>query len=177
MFHILPQRQLDPKSNQLYVQTSGKNVRYASGCQHIFLYSSFNGLNHLQSSTNFENNLSVMVLLIITLFFTLSCLSLPTILLEYLGYKRSFITVYSSISIYILSNFYPRFFTIFPAAILSGLGRSILSNQCSLPQRLATIYSKVTIKTEEVALITVYGIFLLIFQLRNTNIKFCLKLF
>ena len=134
----------------------------------FFQFLSFNGLNNLQSSINSENNLGIIAMLSSTVFFTISCLFLPTIVTKYVGYKWSFIGANTSITVFILANFYPRFYTLIPAAVLSGIGQSIMwVNQGSYTAELAVLYAKATKKTQEAALLTLFGVFLVILQLSN----------
>ena len=154
----------EDKRNKL---KSLKNIILLS-LSYFFQYSALNGLNNLQSSLNSEKNLGITAMLLTSVVFTISCLFLPMIMTKYVGYKWSIIGANISITVFTIANFYPRFYTLLPAAFLSGLGQCIQwTLQGSFIAQLASIYSKATKKTQEVSLVRFYGIFLMIFQLRN----------
>ena len=138
----------------------------------FFQFSSYNSLSALQSSLNTEKNLGVTTLLTTLIFFTLSCLFIPMIIVKQIGFKWSFLTANMSILIYVFANFYPRFYTMLPAAVFSGIGQSIMwVNQGSYIAELAKMYAKAALKTEEASLVLFFGIFLIVFQLRNKSDK------
>ena len=79
-----------------------------------------------------------------------SCLFMPTVLIQKLGLKWTLAISFTGYLIYTACNFYPSFETLIPAAILLGFGAAPLwSSQCQYLTVSATQMAKLEGGTPE----------------------------
>ena len=97
-----------------------------------------------------------------------SCLFMPTFLIQRLGLKWTLAFSFSGYIIYTACNFYPSFETLIPAAILLGLGAAPLwSSQCQYLTISAGSMAKLKGGTVQNWVNRFFGSFFFIFQLNQ----------
>ena len=108
-----------------------KNIRFMvyknlliTGLAWIFLFTAYGGLALLQSSLNSDGGLGTASLSTIYVALIVSCLFLPTTLIEKLGIKYTIVFSQIAYILYILANIYPKYYTLIPTAIILGFGGS-----------------------------------------------------
>lgn len=139
-----------------------KNV-YAASISFMLVFSAFVGLQNLQSSLN--RLLGTTSLALIYIFFLLVGFVTPGVV-RLLGTKNSLLFGYVCHLIYILTNYYPSFFTLVPSSVILGIGSGPL--WAGLSTHLASIAVIVApyIVEDFDALISKFtGLFFFIFQL------------
>lgn len=139
-----------------------RNV-YATSISFMLVFSAFVGLQNLQSSLN--ATLGTTSLALIYGFFLLVGFVTPGIV-RVLKTKYSLLFGYLCHVIYILSNFYPRLYTLIPSSILLGIGSGPV--WAGLSTHLASVAVLVEpYKTEslDVLISKFTGLFFFIFQL------------
>ena len=139
-----------------------KNILAAS-IAFMFVFSAFVGLQNLQSSLN--RTLGITSLALIYVFFLLVGFLTPGIV-RLLRSKYSLFFGFLCHVLYILTNFYPDFFTLVPSSIILGIGSGPL--WAGISTHLASIAVIVAPNTKETfdILISKYtGLFFFIFQL------------
>ena len=88
-------------------------------------FSAYTSLLTLQSSLNSDEGLGLASLIILSGVFSVGVFFSPT-LLSVLGTKYSIICGYITILIYILSNYYPSWYTLVPGSVIVGFGAGSL---------------------------------------------------
>ena len=93
-----------------------------TGFSWIFLFTAYGGLALLQSSLNSDGGLGTASLSTIYVALIISCLVLPTTLIEKLGIKYTIVFSEITYILYIFANIYPKYYTLIPTAIILGFG-------------------------------------------------------
>lgn len=88
----------------------------------FLLYSAYGTLLNLQSSINVVDGLGTIALAVTYSCSVFFCLTFSPLVIRRFGPKKSLWVSECAHLIYILTNFYPRFYTMLPAAILLGIG-------------------------------------------------------
>ena len=96
-----------------------KNVLLVGGSW-ILLFTSYRSIANLQSSLNSDSGLGTASLSIIYVALIVSCIFLPTTLMQKLGIKWTIVFSQCAFILYIAANMYPRYYTLIPAAIVLG---------------------------------------------------------
>jgi hypothetical protein len=111
----------------------------------FFVFSALNNVLSIQSVLNKDDNLGTAGQLTIFSIQLLSCLVIPQVLIDKLGFKWTLVLAQSTYAVYVAANSYPRWYTIIPsiikqhfkikilyfifiAAILCGFGNSLSWN-------------------------------------------------
>ena len=97
-----------------------KNV-VGAGLSFMCLTSALVALVSLQSSLNDEDGLGLATLAIVNFSFLISGLFVSTVI-RILGTKYTAALSYALAGLYIIANFYPRWYTLVPVAVLVGIG-------------------------------------------------------
>jgi hypothetical protein len=112
-----------PNSNEL--KSARKRIYknlLITGFSWIFLFTAYGGLALLQSSLNSDGGLGTASLSTIYVALIVSCLFLPTTLIEKLGIKYTIVFSEIAYILYILANIYPKYYTLIPTAVILGFG-------------------------------------------------------
>jgi MFS family permease len=129
-------------------------------------FSASNALNNLQSSINSQDNLGIYTISLAAFSVTFSCLFLPSLLAKYAGFKWPLVLNEIFVIIFVLANFYPKFWTMLPASVLFGFSNSVLwTFQGSMISHLANEYAEYSKRKAENFLIRFFGFFYIIYQL------------
>lgn len=149
-------------------QNITKNLLVVS-FSYLFLFSAIFALNNLQSSLNSHANLGIYTLLCSSFSFAISCLFLPAIMIKLFRFKWSMILSQLLTLLFIVSNYYPSFYTLIPASVAYGAALSVLSILqgtffAHLSHEYATFTKK---KTAEKIMFKFFGIFGIIFSMSN----------
>jgi hypothetical protein len=86
----------------------------------MFNFTAYSSIANLQSSLNTVDGLGTISLSIIYASLIVSCLFLPTVLIQKIGIKWTIILSLLSYILYIAANIFPRYYTLLPAAVLLG---------------------------------------------------------
>ncbi len=140
-----------------------KNV-YAASIAFMLVFSSFVGLQNLQSSLN--QTLGTTSLALIYVFFLLVGFVTPG-MVRIMKTKYSLLFGFLCHLIYILTNFYPEFYTLVPSSVILGIGSGPLWAGLSTHlASVAVIISPFVLTESFDALISKFtGLFFFIFQL------------
>jgi len=116
----------------------------------LLQFTAYNGIGNLQSSINCVDGLGTYTIATIYASLIVSCLFMPTVLIQKLGLKWTLAISFTGYLIYTACNFYPSFETLIPAAILLGFGAAPLwSSQCQYLTVSATRMAKLEGGTPE----------------------------
>ncbi|VDN59964.1 unnamed protein product [Dracunculus medinensis] len=130
----------------------------------LFLFTAFHGLQNLQTSINGRlgsDHLSVFYISV-----SISSLFVPTFMLNRLGCKMTLITSAGIYMIYMLSNFLPKYYSLVPAAILTGAAGSCLwAAKCAYILETATKYAALNIEAPNVVIVRFFGYFFMVLHL------------
>ena len=131
----------------------------------LFLFTAFQSLSNLQSSLNREEGLGTVGLCVVYGALVISCMFLPSFVINYLGCKWTVAFSMLCYILYMAANFYATWGTIIPGAIILGLGAAPLwSAKCTYLTETGTWYAKMTGTTSDDIINRFFGIFFMIFQ-------------
>ena len=106
-------------SNKIAKRLVIKNVLVV-GFSWIFLFTAYSSIANLQSSLNSDGGLGTASLSTIYVALIVSSLFVPTTMIKKLGIKKTIFFSQLGYILYILSNIYPKYFTMIPSAIIIG---------------------------------------------------------
>ena len=86
----------------------------------LLTFTAFGSLEKLQSSLYSDERLGLISLIVIYTAFGLSCLFVPTILINKLGCKYSLMLAMGGVVTLTIANFYPRYWTLLPTTAITG---------------------------------------------------------
>lgn len=139
-----------------------KNV-YASSIAFMLVFSAFVGLQNLQSSLNATLGTTSLALIYAT--FLLVGFVTPG-LVRLLRTKYSLLFGFLCHLVYILTNFYPEFYTLIPSSIVIGIGSGpIWAGMSTHLASVAVIITPYTLESFKDTISKFTGIFFFIFQL------------
>ncbi|RNA32931.1 UNC93 [Brachionus plicatilis] len=135
---------------------------------YLLQFSAANGLSNLQSSLNSKENLGVTSLLVSSVFFTLTCLFVPNIMLQFAGFKWPLIICNALVSCYICANFNANFIGLISASVLLGIALGTLwTYQGSFIAHLTHVYNRNSASKNPNLLVKFFGFFFILFQLNQ----------
>lgn len=130
----------------------------------ILLFNAFRAIQNLQSSLNSGHNLGIIAMTFVHGTMCLTCLWAPVLINNFTAKWTLVIGMFSFI-LWILGNFYPRFYTLIPLGMVAGVGKGILwTAESSYILKLSYDYSRVTKEGLEKEMFRFHGIFLACFQ-------------
>ena len=98
----------------------------------LLLFTAFGTTSSLQSSINEVDGLGTSSLAVTYAALVLSCMFVPSIMIEKMTVKWAMVVSVFCYSTYIASQFYPEFYTLLPTAVVLGLGAAPLwTAQCT----------------------------------------------
>ena len=107
----------------------------------LLLFTAFETTNKLQSSINDEDGLGTASNAVLYTAIVLSCMFIPSIMIERMTVKWTMVVSIFCYSINIASQFYPKFYTLLPTAFVNGLGAAPMwTAQCTYLTHLAHRY-------------------------------------
>ena len=123
--------QLPSKENELEQATSESNEHLKGkrciiknvcvlGIGFLLTFTAYGSLEKLQSSLYSDERLGLVSLIVIYTAFGLSCLFVPTILINKLGCKYSLMLAMGGVVTFTIANFYPRYWTLLPTSAITG---------------------------------------------------------
>ena len=138
----------------------------------LFLFTSFQSLANLQSSLNKVEGLGTWGLATIYIALVLSCMFLPPFIIDLIGCKWTVAFSMLCYILYMVANFYARWGTIIPAAIILGIGAAPLwSAKCTYLTEIGSWYAKMTDSSHDDIINRFFGIFFMIFQTSKHILK------
>ena len=145
----------------------------------LCLFTAFESLSNLQSSINKDASLGTNGLATIYAALVVSCMFLPPVIIARLGCKWTIAFSMLCYILYMCANFYVRYYTIIPSAIILGLGAAPLwSAKCTYLTETGVWYSKLTGTTEDDVINRFFGFFFMVFQIsKYTYLKHANGLF
>ena len=104
----------------------------------LLLFTAFGTTGSLQSSINEVDGLGTSSLAVIYAALVLSCMFVPSIMIEKMTVKWAMVVSVFCYSTYIGSQFYPEFYTLLPTAVVLGLGAAPMwSAKCTYLTQVA----------------------------------------
>jgi len=131
----------------------------------LLLFVAFESMSKLQSSINVVGGLGVWSNAMVYASLILSCMFLPSILIEKLTVKWALVASVFCYSSYIAAQFYPQFYTLLPTAFILGLGAAPMwSAKCTYLTQVAHRFAKLEGVEPETIVVKFFGIFFFFFQ-------------
>lgn len=135
------------------------------GFSFLFVFTSFLGLQNLQSSINSDGGLGLTSLAVLYVFFMLFGIVSPSVL-SILGTKYSLVAGMLCFLLYTLSNFYPSWYTLVPASVIVGMGSALIWAAASSHIVEVAVIVAPKLKADKNHLISTFtGLFFLCFQI------------
>lgn len=155
----LTQEQIKKEKRGIY-----KNVLLIS-VAFLLLFVAFESMSKLQSSINVVNNLGTFANAAVYGSLIISCMFLPTILINWLKVKWTLVVCVLCYSTYIGAQFYPEFYTLIPTAFIVGLGAAPMwSAKCTYLTQVAHRFAVLDGVDPEPVVVKFFGIFFFFFQ-------------
>jgi len=131
----------------------------------LLLFVAFESMSKLQSSINVVGGLGVWSNAMVYASLILSCMFLPSIMIDKLTVKWALVVSVFCYSSYIAAQFYPEFYTLLPTAFVLGLGAAPMwSAKCTYLTQVAHRFAKLEGSDPEAIVIRFFGIFFFFFQ-------------
>ncbi|KAK3085295.1 hypothetical protein FSP39_001180 [Pinctada imbricata] len=131
----------------------------------LFLFTSFQSFQNLQSTLNKEEGLGPITLAILYFSLIVSSLFLPSFLIAKFGCKWTLSFSILCYVVYMLANFWPMWATLVPASVVIGIGAAPLwSAKSTYLSQLAKAYAGLTDRTGDDVNNLFFGIFFMTFQ-------------
>jgi len=131
----------------------------------LLLFVAFESMSKLQSSINVVGGLGVLSNAMVYASLILSCMFLPSIMIEKLTVKWALVISVFCYSAYIAAQFYPQFYTLLPTAFILGMGAAPMwSAKCTYLTQVAHRFAKLEGVDPEVIVVKFFGIFFFFFQ-------------
>ena len=128
-------------------------------------FTAYKSMSALQSSINKVDGLGTWSNTATYAGLLLSSLFLPSYMIKKLSVKWTVPLCMFCYSIYIATQFYPKFYTIIPSGILVGIAAAPLwSAKCIYLTKLGEIYAKIISSEVEPILVRFFGIFFFVFR-------------
>lgn len=155
----LTQEQIKTEKRGIY-----KNVLLIS-VSFLLLFVAFESMSKLQSSINVVNNLGTFANAAVYGSLIMSCMFLPTILINWLKVKWTLVVCVLCYSTYIGAQFYPEFYTLLPTAFILGMGAAPMwSAKCTYLTQVAHRFAALDGVEAEPIVVKFFGIFFFFFQ-------------
>merc|ERR1711936_282551 len=131
----------------------------------LLLFGAFESMSKLQSSINVVGGLGVWSNAMVYASLILSCMFLPSIMIDKLTVKWALVVSVFCYSSYIAAQFYPEFYTLLPTAFVLGLGAAPMwSAKCTYLTQVAHRFAKLEGSDPEAIVVKFFGIFFFFFQ-------------
>ncbi|ALC40915.1 CG2121 [Drosophila busckii] len=159
----LNQRQYEPRERLIIT----KNV-VVIGLAFMIHFTAFHGTSNLQSSVNADKALGTTTLAVIYGSLILSNIFLPMTVISWFGCRLTMALALFAYMPYIAAQFYPRFETLIPAALMVGFGGGPL--WCSKCTYLSTVSEALTQvrgngSRKDVNTVKFFGLFFIFYQM------------
>lgn len=158
-----PCSDVDSRINPFHTPTFKKNLILLCS-SFILIFSSFRAIQNLQSSLNSKEDLGIITMTVVHGTMLLTGMLGPS-LINAITAKWALVCGMFCYLAWIGANFYPRFYTLIPCAVLAGFGQGILwTAESSYIVKLAFDSSRITKDGLEHEVFRFHGIFLACFQ-------------
>lgn len=128
-------------------------------------FTAFQGTANLQSSINAKDGLGTVSLSAVYAALVVSCIFVPTILIKLFTVKWTLCLSLLCYAPYIGAQFYPRFYTLVPTAIMLGLGAAPMwASKATYLTQVAGVYAKITDQPVDGIIVRFFGFFFLAWQ-------------
>ena len=129
----------------------------------FIIQSAYMSLQNLASSLLATDGLGLSCLATTYGFYAISCLSSPVVI-QFLGTKWAIVVAVCTYTLYIAMNFFPKYYTLIPAAVLMGIGAGPLwSAQGTHLTTSAINLANIKSETHEAIISRCNGVFFLFF--------------
>ncbi|XP_025988285.2 UNC93-like protein [Solenopsis invicta] len=136
------------------------------GCAFMVNFTAFMGAANLQSSINADQSLGTFTLSAIYGSLLFSNIFLPALIISWLGCKWTMSVSIMAYMPFIVSQFYPKFYTMIPAGLLVGLGGGPLwCAKCTYLTVAAEAYSTISDIAADVLVTRFFGLFFMFYQM------------
>jgi len=131
----------------------------------LLTFTAFGSLEKLQSSLHSDERLGLMSLIVIYVTFVMSCLFVPSLLINKVGCKNTLMLAMGGYVTFIVANFYPRYWTLLPTSAIAGSSAAPLwTAKCTYVTTSGINYAKISKESKEAVISRFFGIFFLIFH-------------
>ncbi|XP_064466797.1 protein unc-93 homolog A-like isoform X2 [Ornithodoros turicata] len=131
----------------------------------VLLFTSFQSLQNLQSSINAEENLGTTALAVLYMTQVVSSMFVPAYVIHLMGLKYALATSMLLYCTYFLSNFYPTWYTMIPAAVLVGASAAPMwTSKCAILAYLAGEYAALNNQDVSNVVTRFFSVFFMLFQ-------------
>lgn len=129
----------------------------------LFLISAFQGLQNLQTTIHGEHGLGAVSLSVVYLGLVVSCLFTPPYLLNRIGCKLTLVLSMSTFSMYMLTHFAPKWYSLIPGSLLVGFGAAPLwAAKCSYLSEAGFRYAELNLESSNAVIVRFFGVFFMI---------------
>ncbi len=94
---------------------------------YLLIFSAINGLVSIQSVLNQDFGLGILALLLSFFIQFCTCLIIPQLVCNYVGFKSLLVYIELSAVIYVTSNIYPKFYTLLPSMHLMRFDNNLIN--------------------------------------------------
>uniref|UniRef100_A0AC34F7Q0 Uncharacterized protein n=1 Tax=Panagrolaimus sp. ES5 TaxID=591445 RepID=A0AC34F7Q0_9BILA len=130
----------------------------------LFLFTAFNALQNLQTSINGDMGADSLFALYLSL--SISSLFVPSFVLNRLGSKLTLVTAFSIYIVYMIANFLPKYYSLLPVSILTGIAGSCLwAAKCVYITESGIKYAKLNVEHNNVVIVRFFGYFFMVVHL------------
>ncbi|XP_032691667.1 UNC93-like protein isoform X1 [Odontomachus brunneus] len=135
-------------------------------CAFMVNFTAFMGASNLQSSINADQSLGTFTLSAIYGSLLFSNIFLPALVISWLGCKWTMSVSILAYMPFIVSQFYPKFYTMIPAGLSVGLGGGPLwCAKCTYLTVAAEAYSTISDVAADVLVTRFFGLFFMFYQM------------
>uniref|UniRef100_A0A7E4V181 Potassium channel regulatory protein unc-93 n=1 Tax=Panagrellus redivivus TaxID=6233 RepID=A0A7E4V181_PANRE len=130
----------------------------------LFLFTAFNALQNLQTSINGDMGSDSLFVLYLSL--AVSSLFVPSFVLNRLGSKLTLVTAFSIYILYMIANFLPKYYSLMPVSVLTGMAGSCLwAAKCVYITESGIKYAKLNVEAQNVVIVRFFGYFFMVVHL------------
>ncbi|CAJ0945627.1 unnamed protein product, partial [Mesorhabditis belari] len=134
----------------------------------LFLFTAFHGLQNLQTSVN--DHLGGDSLMAHYVSLAISSLFVPSFMIDRLGCKQTLIISMSIYTLYIFTNFLPRYYSLIPSSILAGIAGSCLwGAKCAYITECGMRYARLNVEAPNTVIVRFFGYFFMIVHLGQVS--------
>lgn len=91
----------------------------------FFIFSAQGSIISVQSVLNDNESIGLIAMSVNYIMQLLSCILLPQIVIDLIGFKYTLAIAHTFYTLYLSANAWPRYYTMIPGALLSGLAQSL----------------------------------------------------
>ncbi|CAJ0581376.1 unnamed protein product, partial [Mesorhabditis spiculigera] len=130
----------------------------------LFLFTAFHGLQNLQTSVNSRLGADSLMAHYVSL--AISSLFVPSFMIDRLGCKQTLIISMVIYTLYIFTNFLPRYYSLIPSSILAGVaGACLWGAKCAYITECGIRYAQLNVEAPNTVIVRFFGYFFMVVHL------------